>query len=242
VSVLLPTALIVAVVVGWRVGANPVLSFWLAYILTRPLGANLGDWLASPRADGGLGLGTAGTSIVFLLAILATVIYLTITQRDVIELDEHQPITKRCDPGRERIMLGYFAVVAVTAMSVLAWAHAQPHVAASSDEGPAAAAGPKLTPAQATTNFPAADITTLRTIAQATLSKVQAGDQAGATTTVKDLETTWDTDQSTLQPRDKTAWTFLDGEIDAVLQAVRSDTPDTTTERAALQALITSLA
>ena len=43
ISVLLPTALIAAIVVGWRLGARPVLSFWLAYVLTRPLGANLGD-------------------------------------------------------------------------------------------------------------------------------------------------------------------------------------------------------
>ena len=57
-SVLLPLGLIVSVVVGWRLGANPVLSFWLAYILTRPLGANIGDWLALSKGDGGLGLGT----------------------------------------------------------------------------------------------------------------------------------------------------------------------------------------
>jgi len=54
VSVLLPAGLIVAVVVGWRLGANPVLSFWLAYILTRPLGANLGDWMGFPSPTAGL--------------------------------------------------------------------------------------------------------------------------------------------------------------------------------------------
>ena len=37
---------------------------------------------------------------------------------------------------------------------------------------------------------------------------------------------TWDADQPSLQPRDQTAWTFLDGEIDAVLQAVRADSPE----------------
>ena len=85
-SVLLPLGLIAAVFVGWKLGAGPVLSFWLAYILTRPLGANLGDYLASPKADGGLGLGTMGTSVLFLGAILATVIYLTKTRRDQTEL------------------------------------------------------------------------------------------------------------------------------------------------------------
>jgi hypothetical protein len=45
-----------------------------AYVLTRPLGANLGDWLALPTAEGEINLGTAGTSVVFLAAILATVV------------------------------------------------------------------------------------------------------------------------------------------------------------------------
>ncbi len=84
-SVLLPAGLIVAIVIGWRLGANAVLSFWLAYILTRPLGANLGDWLGFPKDQQGLGLGVAITSVIFLSAILATVVYLSITRADVIE-------------------------------------------------------------------------------------------------------------------------------------------------------------
>jgi uncharacterized membrane-anchored protein len=86
VSVLLPLGLILAVLVAWRLGAGPVLCFWLAYILTRPLGANIGDFLASPKADGGLGLGTLGTSLLFLGTILAVVVYLTKTQKDRTEL------------------------------------------------------------------------------------------------------------------------------------------------------------
>ena len=82
VSVLLPLGLILTVLASWKLGAGPVLSFWLAYILTRPLGANIGDYLASPHSDGGLGLGTLGTSVLFLGTILAVVIYLTITDKD----------------------------------------------------------------------------------------------------------------------------------------------------------------
>jgi uncharacterized membrane-anchored protein len=82
VSVLLPLGLIAAVLASWKLGAGPVLSFWLAYILTRPLGANIGDYLASPHADGGLGLGTFGTSVLFLGTILLVVIYLTVTGKD----------------------------------------------------------------------------------------------------------------------------------------------------------------
>ncbi len=90
-AVLLPLGLILAVLVAWRAGAGPVLSFWLAYILTRPLGANIGDFLGSPHADGGLGLGTLGTSVLFLGTILATVIYLSITHKDRTELLSNHP-------------------------------------------------------------------------------------------------------------------------------------------------------
>ena len=81
-SVLLPAGLIAAVFVAWRLGAGPVLSFWLAYILTRPLGANIGDFLGSSHHDGGQGLGTLWTSLLFLGAILLTVVYLSVTKVD----------------------------------------------------------------------------------------------------------------------------------------------------------------
>jgi uncharacterized membrane-anchored protein len=64
---------------------NAVLAFWLAYILTRPLGASIGDYLSQARADGGLGLGTTATSGIFLFAILALVIYLSVTRKDEIK-------------------------------------------------------------------------------------------------------------------------------------------------------------
>ena len=56
---------------------NGVLAFWLAYILTRPLGASLGDLLTQTPADGGLGVGTIPVSAVFLLTIVVLVFYLT---------------------------------------------------------------------------------------------------------------------------------------------------------------------
>ena len=87
VSVLLPLGLILAVFVAWKLGMGPVLSFWLAYILTRPLGANIGDFLGSSRADGGLALGTLGTSVLFLGTILAVVVFLTVTGVDRTETE-----------------------------------------------------------------------------------------------------------------------------------------------------------
>ena len=65
-----------------------VLAFWIAYILTRPLGASTGDLLSQTGKDGGLGLGTAVTSIFFLATIVALVAYLTVTRRDVIPLPD----------------------------------------------------------------------------------------------------------------------------------------------------------
>lgn len=60
---------------------NAILAFWLAYILTRPLGASMGDLLSQPVTIGGIGLGTTITSIVFLVTILSLVIYLTISRK-----------------------------------------------------------------------------------------------------------------------------------------------------------------
>jgi uncharacterized membrane-anchored protein len=68
----------------YRFKLNAVLAFWIAYILTRPLGASMGDYLSQARADGGLELGTTVTSIIFLVTILGLVIYLTMSKRDEI--------------------------------------------------------------------------------------------------------------------------------------------------------------
>lgn len=60
---------------------NAVLAFWIAYILTRPLGASVGDFLSQARSAGGLGLGTVGTSAVFLTTIFSVVVYFTLRQK-----------------------------------------------------------------------------------------------------------------------------------------------------------------
>jgi uncharacterized membrane-anchored protein len=86
VSLLIFAGMIALVAVAhFGFGANAVLTFWIAYILTRPLGASIGDWLSQPTADGGLGIGTTGTSAIFLTAILVLVVFLSITRRDATE-------------------------------------------------------------------------------------------------------------------------------------------------------------
>ncbi|MGB3788149.1 MAG: hypothetical protein WA949_09070 [Phormidesmis sp.] len=69
-------------------GLNEILAFWMAYILTRPLGASFGDLLSQPTKNGGLGFGTTGTSIIFLTVIGLLIGYLTVTRKDQIRVKE----------------------------------------------------------------------------------------------------------------------------------------------------------
>ena len=66
-------AMIGATYAAWRLGANSVLTFWIAYILTRPLGASIGDQLTQAKAYGGLGMGPTATSALFLTVIVILV-------------------------------------------------------------------------------------------------------------------------------------------------------------------------
>src|SRR3954447_21357830 len=86
-SILIFGGMIAAITAGYYAfRLNAVLAFWLAYILTRPLGASIGDWMSqNSHKYGGLGLGTTGTSYIFLGCILALVAYLTVSKRDQLE-------------------------------------------------------------------------------------------------------------------------------------------------------------
>jgi uncharacterized membrane-anchored protein len=78
VGVIVFGALIAVVAAAYYFGGNAVLTFWIAYILTRPLGASLGDLLSQAREYGGLGLGNVYTSIGFLAVIVALVVLITV--------------------------------------------------------------------------------------------------------------------------------------------------------------------
>lgn len=66
-------ALICLTYIAWRAGGNAVLTFWIGYILTRPLGAALGDLLTQAKTYGGLGMGAMWTSTLFLSVIVTLV-------------------------------------------------------------------------------------------------------------------------------------------------------------------------
>ena len=62
---------------------NPILAFWFAYIVTRPLGASFADWMAVSHARGGLGWGTGPVSLAWAALILGFVAYLAVSRKDV---------------------------------------------------------------------------------------------------------------------------------------------------------------
>jgi uncharacterized membrane-anchored protein len=74
-------AVVIAVpAIGWRLGLNPVVAFWSAYVVTRPLGASIADWLGKPPTiAGGLGLGDGAVAAVGFVLFVALVGYLRLT-------------------------------------------------------------------------------------------------------------------------------------------------------------------
>jgi uncharacterized membrane-anchored protein len=65
----------------WLLGFNGIAAFWLAYIMTRPLGASFADWFGKPYL-GGLGLGDGKVALVLTILIVICVAYLTVSHKD----------------------------------------------------------------------------------------------------------------------------------------------------------------
>ena len=246
VSALVVIAVVAVIALGWRLGLHPVLSFWIIYVLTRPLGASVGDLLAQPVDQGGLGIGTTVTSVVFLVAILGAVVYLQLSRVDVID-DDARPVTspgaQRDDRSRHGLVQTAAVVGVLLVLSFVGYAARVNALAGDSGAAaPTAAAAPGAPGAAvAGPNATLGDLTSFRTITQDTLGLLQRGDQAGATARVDDLETAWDQVQGRLQARDPAAWTRVDGKVDTVLKALRAGSPDPAAETSALNDLLASL-
>ena len=86
-------AAIAVVVVGrFALKFSAVPMFWIAYVLTRPLGGSIGDYMSSGRDEGGLGIGTTMTSVVFLGVILVVVAYLSLSGVDVLDRQSNKRV------------------------------------------------------------------------------------------------------------------------------------------------------
>ena len=89
--------IIISLAIGYFfLGLDPILGFWLVYILTRPLGASFGDLMSQPAQYGGLGFGTIITSAIFLAAIVTIVAFMSVRHEgeELAEIDEDGKLTK----------------------------------------------------------------------------------------------------------------------------------------------------
>ena len=221
---------------GWKLKLNHVLSFWMIYILTRPLGASIGDFLSQPPRYGGLGLGAMITSFIFVGGILAIVTYLSVTKRDVIEKEPKEEIAE--DVSRGGLWQTGVVVALLVIVGVIGY-HVRHSALQATDNSSNISTGANGSATSTTATSPLGDLSTFRTITQDTLDKLNTGDQSGATTRIGDLEYEWDNSQARLKPKDPATWTNIDGKIDTVLRELRAVHPNVDSEKSALQALLT---
>lgn len=84
-TILFGVVILIPAVAWWRLGMNGVAAFWCAYVVTRPLGASIADYISKPHALSGIGFGDGPTAVVFTLAVAVLVLYLTIAHPDIQE-------------------------------------------------------------------------------------------------------------------------------------------------------------
>jgi uncharacterized membrane-anchored protein len=89
-------AVIIAIpaVAWWKFRMNAILAFWFAYVITRPLGASIADYLSKPQSISGAGFGDGRIAVVMTIAVAVGVCYLTITRSDI-----QQPTTAARSPA-----------------------------------------------------------------------------------------------------------------------------------------------
>jgi uncharacterized membrane-anchored protein len=99
-SVLLFAAIIAIPAIGWwRFKMNPIVAFWFAYIVTRPLGASFADWFSKPPSTSGLGLGDGTVSGLALIVFIALVAYVEITKCDIQSEPNIAHVAPQSNPG-----------------------------------------------------------------------------------------------------------------------------------------------
>jgi uncharacterized membrane-anchored protein len=69
--------------VGLRLGLNAIAAFWFAYVITRPLGASIADYVSKPHSISGLDFGDGRTALIVTVAVAIGVVYLAITRMDI---------------------------------------------------------------------------------------------------------------------------------------------------------------
>lgn len=210
------TGIAVAVIIActflaWKLfKLDAVLSFWFAYIFTRPLGASLGDYLSQPKQYGGLGLGATVTSVIFLTAILAVIIYLAVTKCDTVPKSEFSA-SKQITTSRKNVLTQTICVLLIFfSVSIAGYAFLSHNISSQTDTVQTTLSG---------------QLNDFISIENNMIDSVNSGDFTSAKSDADDLEHEWDTSAPALRKMDKETWTQIDGTIDDVLAAVRSKNP-----------------
>ncbi|MCE5343577.1 MAG: hypothetical protein LLF96_08370, partial [Eubacteriales bacterium] len=235
VTGLIVVAVVVTVATAWKLGLDAVLGFWIIYIMTRPLGASLGDYLTQPARYGGLGLGATVTTAIFLGAILLTVVFLSITKVDLNAKGSTAPqkATARRVPALLQTMI-VVLVLAVAGATGYSSRHTQLAALADTSSLSAESDTTALTVA-------AVDYASFLQIEEDALNLVNAGNVSDAASKADDLEYTWDNAEATLRTKDSAKWDKVDQTVDRVLRQLRAVNPDAASCASALEASITAM-
>ncbi|NHM30710.1 hypothetical protein [Neobacillus terrae] len=212
--------IIACVFLAWKFfKLDGVLAFWIAYILTRPLGASLGDYLSQTKVNGGLGLGTTVTSVIFLIAILVIIVFLAVSKIDINSKTETAE-SYETKGSKKNVMSQTIAVLCIFLVAGIGgYIWRSNYIASQTNSAQATLAG---------------QLTDFVKIENDMLKDVNSNNFTLAKKSADNLEHQWDTSEPKLRKIDGTTWTKIDGTIDVVLSAVRSSNPDSVKSKTAL--------
>ncbi len=199
--------IITAVFISWKyLKFNSILTFWIAYVLTRPLGASLGDFLSQPKSLGGLGIGATYTSIIFLSAILLVVVFLTATKMDKITRNKERKSLAEISGTKKSIFIQASVICSVFIVAgIFIGSYAASHIKTIANK-----------------NDLSSELTSFISIENDMKGYIAANDLKDARSKADGLENEWDSQEGSLRPQNQKQWTEIDSTIDRVLTSVRS--------------------